>query len=114
MTLLKNYLKTGGYELKQTSKDAYYSLDDTRSARQRAQILKLIEQYGPQTHEEIIEKMGGEQYLSASGVRARCAELCSHKYGNKLRDSGEKKKSKFNKAMILWELNTPTKQGELF
>lgn len=100
--------------MRQTSKQAYYSLDDNRSARQRKQIMKLIEQYGPQTHEELIEKMGGERYLSASGVRARCAELCDHKYGNKLRDSGNKKKSRHGKGMILWELNTPQQQGELF
>lgn len=100
--------------MRQTSLDAYTSLNKTKTQELREQILALLSKNGPMTHEEIFEALGGEKYRSYSGVRARCAELLSEEHGAKIRDSGAKKPSRFGKAMILWELNIPAEQQELF
>jgi hypothetical protein len=98
--------------MRQTSLDAYKTLEPTKSDMLRRHICALLE-IRPMTHEELIEELGDA--YSPSGVRARCSELLSEEYGCLVRASGRYKPSRHDKPMIVWELNRQDPdQMELF
>lgn len=98
--------------MRSTSYEAYKTLNPTQTEKLRNRIYHLL-RLQPMTDEELLEALGGEQYYSPSGVRARRSELVKDERFENMRvyDSGLRKKTKFGKKTIVW---STTKQTKLF
>ncbi len=97
--------------MRQTSIEAYESLNATQTQKLRERIYHLL-RINPMTDEELLEALGGEQYYSPSGVRARRSELVKDERFSDMRvyDSGLRRKTRFGKNTIVW---STTPQGSL-
>ena len=85
-----------------TSWDATASVSDVKMTRVRQGIYDLLVDFGPMTDEEIWRGLAHRQLeaeTSPSGARTRRSELVA---ANRVYDTGNRKKGKTNRKMILW------------
>lgn len=92
----------------ETSKDAAASLSRDKIRETQANILEVLERYGPSCDEEIaiyFQQLASLQdwpRQSPSGLRSRRAELVS---AGLVKDSGERTKTASGRQTIVWELS---------
>lgn len=93
-----------------TSAEAAHSVRRIRSSQEA--ILKLLDEKGPMTDQQIFAFQEINLLMSPSGARTRRDELVK---AGLVRDSGALAKTKANRRTIVWEIVPPKpKQGLLW
>lgn len=87
----------------ETSHEAALSITPKRLRDTQAAVLGMFHDYGPMTHEQLIERYLGDEdkpQQTDSGLRTRCRELVRL---GKVRDSGKRDRLASGRQAIIWE-----------